>query len=146
MAANKTVPTGASVKAYLDGIEDEQLRRDARAIAKMMQAISGEKPAMWGPSIVGFGSYHYVYESGREGDAARLGFSARKTGLVLYIVPGFERHDALLARLGKHSTGKSCLYIKRLSDVDEGVLRALVGSSLAHMDKAYPRSSAERSP
>lgn len=92
---------------------------------------------MWGPSIVGFGSYHYKYESGREGDWPKTGFSPRKQNLTLYIMDGFDKYDELMAKLGKHKTGKSCLYVKRLSDIDTGVLTKLVKASVAHFDKKY---------
>ena len=106
----------------------------------MMERLSGYPPVMWGPSIVGFGSYHYRYDSGREGDAARIGFSPRSTSLVLYLVDGYEGKEAQLARLGKHKTGVSCLHINKLSDVDEGVLEDMIRDSLTYMDEKYPRS------
>ena len=138
MAENKTKATEASVEAFLDAIPDPQKRGDAKAVCRMMARVSGEPPKMWGPSIVGFGSYHYRYDSGREGDFLRVGFSPRASALTLYIMGGFPRHQALMDRLGKYKTGKSCLYLKRLSDVDESVLEALVAESLDHMRKAYP--------
>ena len=101
-----------------------------------MRRVTGDEPAMWGPSIVGFGSYHYKYASGREGDWMKVGFSPRKQQLTLYIMSGFSRFDELMGRLGKHSTGKSCLYIKRLEDVDLGVLEELVRESVAHLPSA----------
>ena len=103
----------------------------------MMRRITGEEPRLWGPSIIGFGEYHYKYESGREGDFMRVGFSPRKANLVLYIMPGFARHDALLDRLGKHKTGKSCLYINKLDDVDRDVLETLIAESWAAMAEKY---------
>jgi hypothetical protein len=114
------------------------MRRDARAVAKLMQDVTGEKPVMWGASMVGFGRYHYRYASGREGDWFLTGFAPRKKELTLYIMAGFERYDALMARLGKFKTGKSCLYVKRLSDIDPDVLRELVGESVAYMKATYP--------
>lgn len=131
MAENKTKATGASVDAFLDAVPDPQRRADGKALRTLMERLSGEPARMWGPTIVGFGTYHYVYESGREGDMPRIGFSPRAAELVLY--GGFLRSPDLLARLGKHRTGKSCLYIKRLSDVDMDVLEALCAASLDQM-------------
>ena len=133
MAAAKTVPTDASVEDYLNSVPDEAKRQDSFALLELMEEVTGEKAVMWGDSIVGFGNYHYVYASGREGDWPVTGFAPRKQALTLYIMAGFDQYDELLARLGKHSTGKSCLYIKRLSDVDVDVLRELVAASAAHM-------------
>lgn len=131
MAENKTKPTKISVPAFLDGCIDEEQRADAKALAKLMQKVTGDKPTMWGPSIVGFGSYQYTYESGREGDAPIVGFSPRKAANVLYGAIGFGGAEALLARLGKHTTGKGCLYIKKLADVDIRVLEALIEKAVA---------------
>jgi hypothetical protein len=131
MAENKTKPTSLSVPAFLDACTDEGRRTDARALVKLMQKITGSAPAMWGPSIVGFDSYHYTYESGREGDMPIVGFSPRKTANVLYGAIGFAGADALLARLGKHTTGKGCLYIKKLADVDMQVLATLLETAVA---------------
>jgi hypothetical protein len=128
----KTKPTGVSVKKFLDGIEDERKRKDSRAIVKMMEKITGKKPKMWGPSIVGFGSYHYEYASGREGDWPLTGFSPRKQALTLYIMSGFKQYDALLKKLGKFKTGKACLYVKKLEDVDQSVLTELIRRSVQH--------------
>ena len=136
-AENKTRPTGADVSAFLDGVEPARRREDAFAVLDMMRRITGEEPRLWGPSIIGFGEYHYKYESGREGDFMRVGFSPRKANLVLYIMPGFARHDALLDRLGKHKTGKSCLYINKLDDVDRDVLETLIAESWAAMAEKY---------
>jgi hypothetical protein len=140
MAENKTKPTGVSVDAFLDGIADPQRRADAHKVRALMERLSGEPAAMWGPSIVGFGSYHYKYESGREGDACRIGFSPRAKELVLYGL-GVARQPALMERLGKHRTGKGCLYIKRLLDVDEGVLEELAADTLADMNEKYPEGA-----
>jgi Domain of unknown function (DU1801) len=131
MADNKTKPTQVSVAAFIDALADETKRADAKALVKLMQSATGEKPKMWGPSIVGFGSCHYKYESGREGDTPLVGFSPRKAAAVLYGVTGSSDSDALLAKLGNHSTGKGCLYIKKLSDVDRKVLEAMVAKSVA---------------
>ena len=133
MAELKTKLSDASVEVFLDGIADEAKRRDSYAILAMMQEVTGVEGKMWGDSIVGFGSYHYKYASGREGDWPLVGFSPRKQNLTLYIMSGFEQYDQLLQRLGKHSTAKSCLYIKRLADVDLAVLRELVKLSVEHM-------------
>lgn len=133
MAELKTKPTDASVEAFLDGIIDERKRQDSYAILAMMQEVTGAEPKMWGDSIVGFGSYHYKYASGREADWLLTGFSPRKQNLTLYIMTGFEQYGDLLGRLGKHSTGKGCLYIKRLQDVDLATLRELVRLSVEHM-------------
>jgi len=129
MAENKTTETGASVDAFIDGVKDAVRREDARVVARMMERVSGVAPRMWGPSIVGFGSYHYRYESGRQGDAPRIGFSPRKTSLTLYLAVGDPESAALLERLGKHTTGVGCLYIRRLSEIDPAVLEALVARS-----------------
>ncbi len=131
MAANKTKPTKLSVAAYMDRLPDETRRSDAKALVKLMQSATGEKPKMWGPSIIGFGSCHYIYESGREGDMPLAGFSPRKAATVLYGITGFSGAAVLLAKLGKHTTGKGCLYIKKLADVDHKVLHALVVKSVA---------------
>lgn len=133
MAELKTKLSDASVEVFLDGIADEAKRRDSYAILAMMQEVTGVEGKMWGDSIVGFGSYHYKYASGREADWPLVGFSPRKQNLTLYIMSGFEQYDELLQRLGKHSTGKACLYVKRLADVDPAVLRELVKLSVEHM-------------
>lgn len=138
MSENKTQPTKQSVAQFLNGIEGEQKRRDAKAIDKLFREVTGEKPVLWGPSIVGYGTYHYKYDSGREGDFMRLGFSPRKQNLTLYIMPGFKKYDALLGKLGKHSTGKSCLYVKRLDDIDFDVLRTLAQEAWDEMNRKYP--------
>ncbi len=131
MGTSKTRPTSVSVESFLDSFADDSKRADSRTLIDMMQALTGAEPAMWGPSIIGFGSYHYRYDSGREGDSPIVGFSPRKATLVVYIVPGFNDADALLKKLGKHTTGKSCLYIRRLADIDLSVLRTLVKGSIA---------------
>ncbi len=120
----------ASVAGFLNSVADEQKRKDSFEIVKIMKQIAKEEPKMWGPSIVGFGSYHYKYESGREGDSPMIGFSPRKQNITLYIMPGFEDYQGQLNRLGKYFTGKSCLYIKRLSDIDVDVLKELISDSL----------------
>lgn len=135
MAENKTKENDADVVAFLNGVADERKRQDSFAVLALMQEVTGMEPKMWGDSIVGFGKYHYKYESGREGDMPITGFSPRKQSLTLYIMPGFERYEDLMAKLGKHKTGKSCLYINKLADVDTAVLRELVTQSVAHMKK-----------
>ena len=128
MAENKTKPTKLNVAAFIGGITDQTRRADAKALVKLMHSATGEKPQMWGPSIIGFGSYHYRYESGREGDMPLVGFSPRKAATVLY---GMGEGKALLAKLGKHTMGKGCVYIKNLADVDQAVLEAMVVKSVA---------------
>ena len=131
MADNKTKPTKQSVATFIDALTDETKRADAKALVKLMQSATGEKPKMWGPSIIGFGSYHYRYESGREGDMPLAGFSPRKAATVLYVTTEFSDSKLLLAKLGKHTTGGACLYIKKLADVDQKALEALVVKSVA---------------
>src|SRR6476646_3372984 len=128
MAENKTKPTKLSVSAFIDAITDPSRRSDAKALVKLMQKAAGEKPKMWGPSIIGFGSYHYTYDSGREGDMPVVAFSPRKAATVLY---GLSDAEALLPKLGKHTRGKGCVYIKKLADVNQKVLEAMVGKAVA---------------
>ncbi|MGP1281894.1 MAG: DUF1801 domain-containing protein [Parasphingopyxis sp.] len=137
MAGNKTKPTEKSPADFIDAVEPDWKREDAKTVCALMERLSGEKPRMWGPSIIGFGQYHYKYESGREGDFLLTGFSPRKTALTLYIMGGFPRHKEIMARLGKYKTGKSCLYVKRLDDIDMDVLEELVTASLAYMRANY---------
>src|SRR5437868_3584596 len=138
MAENKTKPTKLSVAAFIDALTDPSRRADAKALVKLMQCATGEKPKMWGPSIIGFGSYHYTYDSGREGDIPLAGFSPRKAATVLYGMTGLSDSEALLAKLGKHTTGKGCLYVKKLADVDQKVLEELVVKSVAARRARYP--------
>ncbi len=138
MAENKTKPTKLGVATFIDALTDEIRRMDAKALVKMMQSASGEKPKMWGPSIIGFGTCHYTSESGREGDMPMVGFSPRKAATVLYGVRRSADSEALLAKLGKHTTGKGCLYVKKLADVDQEVLKALVVKSVAAMRARPP--------
>ena len=133
----KTVPTAADVDAFINAVEDPRKREDSRAIAAMMAEVTGAPARMWGASIVGFGSYHYRYASGREGDFMETGFSPRKRALTLYIMAGFSDYGELLAKLGKHTTGRSCLYIKRLADVDQDVLREMVAQSVRYIRGKY---------
>jgi hypothetical protein len=132
VATLKTQPTDEDVEAFLDRIEDPKKREDSRAICRLMAEETGEPPRMWGDAIVGFGTYHYAYASGREGDWMALGFAPRKGRLTLYLMDGFGGCEALLGRLGPHSTGRSCLHLKRLSDVDGDVLREMVRRSYRH--------------
>jgi len=129
MAENKTKATDVSVDNFLAKVEPEQRREDGRVVRDMMERIAGEPAKMWGPSIIGFGALHYRYESGREGDICRIGFSPRKPQLVFYLTASLPGRDALLARLGKHSTGKGCLYIKTLADVNQAVLEQLIAET-----------------
>lgn len=133
MAELKTKENDASVEAFLNSVPDEKKRQDSLAIMHLMQEVTGEAPKMWGDSIVGFGHYHYKYASGREGEWFLTGFSPRKQSLTLYIMSGFDEYDALLSKLGKHKTGKSCLYVNKLEDVDLATLRKLVQQSVTHM-------------
>lgn len=145
MAELKTRPTSGDVGAFLDSVPDPQRREDAKALCAMMERISGEPARMWGPSMVGFGSYCYRYESGREGEWLRTGFSPRANALTVYLMDGLDRHQTFLDRLGKHKTGKSCLYIKRLSDVDLSVLETLIRDSVAAMNRDYPEGTSGKS-
>ena len=133
MAKLKTQKTNASVTAFLKSVADDERRKDCQTLVRIMKRAVGAEPKMWGSSIVGFGHYHYKYASGRENDWFLAGFSPRKQDLTLYIMAGFDRYDALMAKLGKHKTGKSCLYLKRLADVDVAVLEELISASVKHM-------------
>ena len=135
MSEAKTRRTGASVQAFLKAVEHPQRREDGFELLEMMKEITNEEPMMWGPSIVGFGSYHYKYESGREGDMPLIGFSPRKRSLSLYITSEFEECTDLLDKLGKHKIGKSCLYINKLADVDKSVLKKMIKKSLKRIDR-----------
>ena len=137
MAENKTQKTGGSVSEFMNGIADRQKRADCRAIGRMMRAATGKRAAMWGSSIVGYGDYGYRYASGREGAWMLTGYSPRAQNLSIYIMPGFSTFGALLKKLGPHKTGKSCLYIKRLADIDEDVLADLIDRSVRLMQKKY---------
>lgn len=141
MAELKTKPTDASVEKFLNKIPDEVRREDCFAVARMMEEITGSKPKMWGDSIVGFGEYHYKYASGHEGDWPITAFSSRKSDLTLYIMPGFQQYQDLMAQLGKHRTGRSCLYIKRLSDVHVPTLKKLIRESVKSMKKMTKKKS-----
>jgi len=133
MPERKTKANTASVEKFLNGIEDEQRRQDCFRVLQLMKAATKTEPAMWGASIVGFGRYRYKYESGTKGEWFLMGFSPRKQDLTLYIMSGLERYSALLKKLGKHKTGRACLYIKRLDDVDESTLKQLIERSLTDL-------------
>jgi hypothetical protein len=134
MAELKTTRGEGSVAEFLSAVADPRRRADAEAACALMTEATGAEPAMWGTSIVGFGAYHYRYASGREGDWPAVGLSPRKQALTIYLSAGFDAYEELLGRLGPHSTGKSCLYVKRLADVDQGVLRELVAAGFRHLD------------
>ena len=138
MSDNKTRPGDAPVQDYINSIKNDTQRQDCERLLSMFSQLSGEPATMWGPGIVGFGQYHYRYDSGREGDFMRLGFAARKNHLSVYIIPGLENFESLLKKLGPHKKGKSCLNIKRLADTDESVLQQIVSESLAIMAQKYP--------
>jgi hypothetical protein len=137
MAELKTRPTRASVTAFLDAIGDERRRSECKALVKIMRRVTGARPIMWGPSIVGFGRYRYRYESGREGDWFLTGFSPRKQALTVYVMTGFKRHGTLMRKLGRHKTGASCLYLRSLEDVDPDVLEELIAESVRHLQRTY---------
>jgi hypothetical protein len=137
MAALKTTPNDRSVKAFLDSIDDEKKRQDSYRILELMKQVTGEEAQMWGDSIVGFGSYHYKYASGREGDWFLTGFSPRKQTITLYIMAGFDQYEALMNQMGKYKTGKACLYIKKLEDINTQTLRELVKQSVEHVANTY---------
>jgi len=138
MAEIKTKPTEVTADDFIAAVENPVRREEAKTVCAMMERITGEPPRMWGPSIIGFGSYHYKYDSGHEGTMCRLGFSPRKAQLVLYIVTQDPGQSGQLARLGKHKTGQSCLYINTLADVDMGVLEEMTRDALAYMNAKYP--------
>lgn len=138
MGELKTRPTDASVDAFIAAVEPATRREDCRTVAAMMERVTGFSPVMWGSSIVGFGAYTYVNTTKKPADWPITGFSPRKTSLTLYIMPGFDGHDGLMARLGKHTTGASCLYLKKLADIDIEVLEELISESVAHMRERYP--------
>ncbi|MCB0044694.1 MAG: DUF1801 domain-containing protein [Caldilineaceae bacterium] len=142
MAENKTKPTDASVEEYIAAIPNDARRRDCRVLVELMSDATGEPPVMWGPSIIGFGSYHYKYASGREGDMCLTGFASRKGDISIYLMAESKDQPALLDALGKHKMGKSCLYVRRLADVDTQVLERLVTESVAAVQRLYPADSA----
>ncbi len=139
MAEPKTKKTTASVAAFVDAVENEQRRTDAKRLLKIFKEATGMKPAMWGPTMVGYGVYHYKSErSAQQGDWPRVAFSPRKANLTIYIIDGFSKYAPLLKRLGKHKTSKACLYINKLSDIDVPTLRALIKETLNEMNRRYP--------
>ena len=144
MSVPNTKPTKVSVESHIAAIANEEQRNDARTLVALMRRVIKQEPRMWGPSIVGFGSYHYKYASGHEGDSALAAFAVRGRDLVVYIAPAFEGRDVLLAKLGKPRTGKVCVYIRRLANVDLKVLETLVARSVADTKRRYPSISARR--
>lgn len=138
MTQNKTQPTPADVDAFLGAVEPERRREDGRALNALFQRVTGWSPVMWGPSMIGYGSYHYRYDSGREGDFLATGFSPRKANLSIYIMPGYADYAPLLNRLGKHKMGKSCLYVSKLGDVDLDVLSELIQAGLEDLGRTWP--------
>ena len=141
MSAPKTKPTEVSAESHIAAIANEEQRKDAQTLVALMRRVTKQEPRMWGPTIVGFGSYHYKYASGHEGDSALAGFAVRGSELVVYTAEAFEGRDALLAKLGKHRTGKVCVYIKRLANVDLNVLETLVARSIAETKRLYPQAN-----
>lgn len=141
MSKLKTKPTEVSAESHIAAITNEEQQSDAQTLVALMRRVTGQEPRMWGPGIVGFGSYHYKYASGHEGDSAIAGFAVRGKELVVYTAPGFEGREVLLAKLGKHKAGKGCVYIRRLADVDLKVLERLVAQSVADTKRRYPQSN-----
>ena len=139
MSEPKTKPTDVSAESHIAAIANQEQRNDAQTLVALMRRVTRQEPRMWGPSIVGFGSYHYKYASGHEGDSAFTGFAARGSELVVYVAADFEGRDALLAKLGKHKTGKVCVYIRRLANVDLKVLETLVARSVSDTKRRYPK-------
>ena len=138
MAQNKTIITQQSVAAFLDSVDHPTRKADAKTLDALFRRVTGWQPRMWGPAIIGYGQYHYIYDSGREGDFLATGFSPRKANLSVYIMPGYADFSAILARLGKHKIGKSCLYINKLADIDLDVLEELIRAGLADLDAKWP--------
>lgn len=144
MAKNKTTKTEESVEDFINGVETETKRDDSRRLIETMTQLTGEKPYMYGPSIVGFGNYHYKYASGREGVAPLAGFSPRKAALTIYIAPEFPEREALVEKLGKCEVSVSCIYVKKLDDINEGVLKKMINASIKHTKKLYPSERKEK--
>ena len=138
MSGNKTMPTGASVAEFLEAVEPPQKAAEVQTLDRLFRRVTGYEPQMWGASIVGYGRYHYRYKSGREGDFLATGFSPRKANLSIYIMPGYQDYGAILARLGKHRLGKSCLYVNKLADVDTDVLAELIARGLEDLNALWP--------
>src|SRR5688500_15587538 len=141
MAKNKTIYTNKSVIEFLNKIENEVRRDDSFELIEMFKSITGFEPKMWGPTIIGFGSYHYKYESGHEGDAPLAAFSPRKDSLVLYFASEYEKREVLLSQLGKHKSSKACVYVKKLSDINIKILETMVVNSMTHALNLYPQKS-----
>lgn len=139
MAKTKTVFTNESVDEFLAAIESEQKRKDSYQLIKLMEQFTGEKPKMWGPTIIGFGNYHYKYKSGHEGNAPILGFSPRKTAFSLYVFTGLEKYEYLLENLGNYTKGKACVYVKKLDDINIDVLTNLMNESIAYISTTFTR-------
>ncbi|MDP5217618.1 DUF1801 domain-containing protein [Ruegeria sp. 2205SS24-7] len=138
MTQNKTLPTGADVNVFLDAVEPASKAADARVLDKLFRQVTGFEPVMWGPTIVGYGRYHYRYASGREGDFLATGFSPRKAAHSIYIMPGYADFGPILSRLGKHKTGRSCLYVNKLADIDLDVLGELIRAGLRDLERHWP--------
>ena len=138
MAKNKTTETEYSVEDFINAVEDETKRNDSFELVKLMQNQTGFESKMWGPSIIGFGSYHYKYASGHEGDAPLVAFSPRKDAISLYLYCSFENKEALLTKLGKHKAGKGCIYIKKLADIDIEIVRKMISDSVQYLNELYP--------
>lgn len=142
MSTNKTQPTDQTPADFIASVEPARRREDGLALLSFFHAVTGFDPVMWGPSIIGFGRYHYVYKTGREGDFLATGFSPRKASLSLYIMPGYQNYGSILARLGKHKLGRSCLYVNKLADIDMDVLAELIRAGLKDLDAIWPVHSA----
>jgi hypothetical protein len=140
MATNKTTETTKSVSGFIKAVDNETKRNDSLQLVALMKEISGFEPKMWGPTIIGFGTYHYKYDSGHEGDAPLIGFSPRKDAIVLYLESDFPKRESLLKKFGKHKTGASCVYVKKLADIDMTVLKEMVNASLQHTQTKKPVS------
>jgi hypothetical protein len=141
MAKNKTTETNSSVTEFVNKVENEVKRNDSFKLIEIFKSITGFEPKMWGPTIIGFGSYHYKYESGHEGDAPLAGFSPRKDSLVLYFSTEFENRDVLLSQIGRHKSSKACVYVKKLADIDINVLEKMIANSMTYTMKLYPSKS-----
>ncbi|EQA34792.1 PF08818 domain protein [Leptospira inadai serovar Lyme str. 10] len=139
MAESKTKPGNESVSDFLKNVGDESVRTSCKKIYEIMKRVSKEKPVLWGGTMIGFGKYHYVYESGRQGDMFLVGFSPRKSNITIYIMPGFKEYEDLLGKLGKYKTGKGCLYLRTIRDVNVPVLEELIKKSFQQMRKKYPK-------
>jgi len=141
MAKNKTTETNSSVTEFVNKVENEVKRNDSFKLIEIFKSITGFEPKMWGPTIIGFGNYHYKYESGHEGDAPLAGFSPRKDSLVLYFASEYENREVLLSQLGKHKSSKACVYVKKLSDIDIKILQTMIVNSMNYARKLYPSKS-----